>query len=70
MALCEHANTASDDAVLCSIRDRSVMEALVENGGYQEVVGVFSRNEASRPPAQIRRSSRRKARAAMRLAGW
>jgi gentisate 1,2-dioxygenase len=49
-ALCEHANTASDDAVLFSIRDRPVIEALgfyreealVENGGHQEVVGVFS----------------------------
>jgi gentisate 1,2-dioxygenase len=49
-ALCEHANTASEDAVLFSIRDRPVMEALgfyreealVENGGHQEVVGVFS----------------------------
>jgi gentisate 1,2-dioxygenase len=49
-ALCEHANTASEEAVLFSIRDRPVMEALgfsreevlVENGGHQEVVGVFS----------------------------
>ena len=41
MALCEHANTASEDAVLFSIRDRPVMEALGENGGHQEVVGVF-----------------------------
>jgi gentisate 1,2-dioxygenase len=49
-ALCEQANTASEDAVLFSIRDRPVMEALgfyreevlVENGGHQEVVGVFS----------------------------
>ena len=49
-ALCEHANTASEDAVLFSIRDRPVIEALgfyreeglVENGGHQEVVGVFS----------------------------
>ena len=49
-ALCEHANTASEDAVLFSIRDRPVMEALgfyreealLENGGHQEVVGVFS----------------------------
>jgi gentisate 1,2-dioxygenase len=49
-ALCEHANTASEDAVLFSIRDRPVIEALgfyreemlAENGGHQEVVGVFS----------------------------
>jgi gentisate 1,2-dioxygenase len=33
-ALCE--------AALFSIRDRPAMEALVENGGHQEVVGVFS----------------------------
>jgi hypothetical protein len=42
MALCEHADTASEDAVLVSVRDRSVMETLVESGGCQEVVGVFS----------------------------
>ena len=49
-AMCEHANTASEDAMLFSIRDRLVIEALgfyreealVENGGHQEVVGVFS----------------------------
>jgi gentisate 1,2-dioxygenase len=50
MPLCEHANTVSEDAVLFSIRDRPAMEALgfyreealVENGGHHEVVGMFS----------------------------
>jgi gentisate 1,2-dioxygenase len=41
-ALYEHVNTASEDAVLFSIRDRPALEALGENGGHQEVVGVFS----------------------------
>jgi 5-methyltetrahydropteroyltriglutamate--homocysteine methyltransferase len=45
-----HKDVELEEAVLFSIRDRPVMEALgfyreevlVENGGHQEVVGVFS----------------------------
>ncbi len=49
-ALHEHANTGSDDAILFSIQDRPVIqklgfyqeEALAENGGHQEITGIFS----------------------------
>ena len=48
-ALCEHANTGAEEAVLFSMRDQPVMEALglyreevlVENRGHQDVVRVF-----------------------------
>ena len=48
-ALHEHANTSSRDAVLFSIQDRPVLEALglyreaayTDNGGHQAVTGTF-----------------------------
>ena len=49
MALCEHANTASEDAVLFSMRDWPAMEAagFYRRGGggewrHQEAVGMLS----------------------------